>query len=163
MWLHTYCTLVLPSDKDCCSVLSISRLSIVPLWEAIYFRIPEPIQCCQLKSVSPLLDHLCLNMRQLTYQMLVSSLAITFAVRVNNVRDIPFYVLSHSCINKIQGGRCVHVHIQRDIYRHAWQFSYRNGKHSQQEQTYDEWTIKGSTERNLQSPEGCFKSWWYAS
>lgn len=55
-------------------------------------------------------------MRQLTYQMLVSSLAITFAVRVNNVRDIPFYVLSHSCINKIQGGRCVHVHIYIEIY-----------------------------------------------
>lgn len=163
MWLHTCCTLLLPLDKDCCSMLSISRLSIVSLYEAIYFGILELIQCCQLESVSPLLAHLCFSMRQLTYHMLVSSLAITFAAHVNNMRDIPFYVLSHSCINKIRGGRCVHVHIYRDICRHAWQFRYKNGKHSQQEQTYDVWTIKGSAERNLQRLEGCFESWWYAS
>lgn len=163
MWLHTCCMVLQPSDKDCCSMLSISRLSIVPFNKAIYFGMPELIQCCQLESVSPLLAHLCFSMRQLTYHMLVSSLAITFAVCVNNMRDIPFYVLSHSCINKIREGRCVHVHIYRDICRRAWQFSYRNGKHSQREQTYDVWTIKCSAERNLQRLKGCFESWWYVS
>lgn len=35
-----------------------------------------------------------------------------------------------------EAGVCMCIYI--DVRRHAWQFSYSNGKHSQQEQTDDE-------------------------
>lgn len=39
-------------------------------------------------------------------------------------------------IKSEEAGVCMRIYI--DVLRHAWQFSYRNGKHSQQEQTDDE-------------------------